>query len=546
MRTFSAPILLFSFLVVLCSQPSLASGQDWLYTVQEGDSLWTIGKQNLKSMRYWRKLVDLNGLKEPFYLRPGTTIRIPFEWVKEGASAAKVVAVSGQAVVIRNNSATETPAVVNMFLWHNDRIRTATQAGATLQFSDGSEVLLQEDTEVVVGKLMRYGAGGMTETNLRLESGRIHQKVVPASGPGSRFEIKSPSAVAAVRGTEYRMSANGDGSSQTEVLGGAVRLESFGETEGLDRGYGAVTFSDKKPLPPTKLLPSPDLALLPREIATVPFLLDIPAIPGARSYRIQIAMEKNFTSLLFDKTFPGTNLWGPDIPNGFYFLRINGIDENGLEGLYAIHRFKMVAHPVPPIPLSPRVDAVVANCQPTFLWSQREKTKSYSFQLADNDQFTSVQTEAADDPQYRLQKKLAPGVYYWRLASVDHTGHMGPYGEPQSFRCPPPQPDMSSAKLNKKEMVYRWPDVKVAVRYRFQISQNDDFIRTLVDEELVESQFNLGKLAPGTYYIRVATITSDGFIGPYSLPQMVVVDAPPPNPLVVAGSVLLMIAILLL
>ncbi|PIE64558.1 MAG: hypothetical protein CSA26_07395 [Desulfobacterales bacterium] len=543
-----AAIIFFLFSAFFCLQPPLLLSQDWIYTVQEGDNLWKIGKKNLKSMRYWRKLVDLNRIDDPVHLQPGSTIRIPFDWLKKGASMARLIAVSGEAVVFRNKGVTPIKAVVGMFLWSNDRVQTVTGSNVTLKFADGSEVLIQAESEMVIGKLMRYGATGMTETNLRLESGRIHNKIIPVSGPGSRFEIRTPSAVAAARGTEYRIGTAPDGSSWTEVLAGAVWLDSSGETDRLERGYGSITFPDKKPLPPIKLLQAPDLSKLSEKICKIPFPVKIDSIPGARQYRMQIAADHHFRSLLFDKTFPGTNLWGPDLPNGVYFLRINGIDNNGLEGLYSVHRFNMVAHPVPPTPLSPVIDAVMEDCQPTFRWSQSKEIKRYHFQLADSDRFSTLLTDVTNlnEPEYRLQEQLSPGRYHWRLASLDPLGNLGPYSDPQQFRCLPPSPDMSNAKLDKDGMVYRWPESKTADRYRFQISRDEAFTNPFVDEELVEPQFNLHVLPPGTYYLQVATITPDGFTGPYSLPQMVVIESPPPHPLVVAGSVLFTIVIILL
>ncbi len=544
----TALIVFFLLSALFIFQPPLVLSQDWVYTIQEGDNLWKIGKKNLKSMRYWRELVDLNRIDDPAHLQPGSTLRIPLDWLKKGASVARLIAASGEVVVFRNNSDAPIKAAVGMFLWSNDRIQTATESNVTLKFADGSEVLVQAESEMVIGKLMSYGTTGMTETNLLLKSGRTHNKVIPSSGSGSRFEIKTPSAVAAVRGTEYRISADPDGSSRTEVLAGTVWLDSSGETDKLKRGYGSIAFPDKEPLPPMKLLPPPDLSTLPEKFSQIPFPIKMEPIPGAEYYRMQIAADNNFSSLLFDQRFSGINLWGPNLPNGVYFLRINGIDKNGMEGFYGTCRFNMAAHPVPPVPLSPAIDEVVESCRPIFRWSQRKGIEHYHFQLADNDLFTTLLTNETnlDSPKYRLQDKLSPGVYYWRLSGITPSGYEGLYNEPQQFRCPPPRPDMSKASLDKQKMVYRWPYSKTGARYRIQISQDETFTTLLIDQELVEPKFDLHVLNPGTYYIRVATITSDGFTGPYSLSQMVIVESPPPHPLVVIGTVMFMVVIILL
>ncbi len=550
MRT--VPVIIQALLLIVLSaclmRPSLVFGEEWVYTVQQGDNLWKIGKKNLRCMRYWKKLADLNQIEDSLHLQPGSKIRIPVEWLKKGASVARIAAVSGGAAVIRNNTESETTAAVGMFLWSNDRIQTAAGSNVTLEFADGSKVLVQAESEMRLGKLMRYGSTGMAETDLFLKSGRTHSKIIPRSGPGSRFEIKTPSAVAAVRGTEYRVGANPDGSSRIEVLTGSVQLDSSGATDRLKNGYGLITFPDHKPSPPVKLLPPPDLSKVNKKIFKVPFPIKLQPIPEANSYRMQIASTQDFNSLLFDRTFPGINLWGPDLPNGEYFLRVNGIDDIGLEGLYSIHQFTMEAHPLPPVALSPAADAVVESCQPSFHWSQPKEAEHYHFQLASDDDFTTLQTniDNHNQTQYTPREQLNPGVYYWRLASVNPSGIEGPYSVPQKFRCPPPSPDTSDAKMDTKEMVYRWPGSKTKNRYRFQISRDKAFSRPFIDQELTEPKFNLQTLTPGTYYCRVATITPDGFTGPFSTPQAVTVPSPPPHPLLVTGSLLLVLAIVLL
>ncbi len=543
MRTVSGivPVL---FLIVLsvcfCVRPSLVRSEEWIYTVQQGDNFWTISRKNLRSVRYWRKLAALNSVGDSARLLPGSTIRIPVEWLKKGASVARIIAVSGEAVVLRNNTETEIAAVAGMFLWGNDRVQTAAGSNVTLKFADDSEVLVQSESEIVLGKLMRYGSTGMTETNVLLKSGRTHNKIIPRSGPGSRFEIKTPSAVAAVRGTEYRVGSKPDGSSRIEVLAGSVRLDSSGVTGRLKNGYGSITFPDYKPLPPIKLLPPPELSRIGKEIFQVPFPLKLQPVPGASCYRLQIAATRDFCPLLYDRTFRGTNLWGPDLPNGEYFLRVNGIDNIGLEGFYSIHRFHIAAHPLSPVPLSPAADAVMENCQPHFRWSRPKEAEHYHFQLAKDEGFTSllVNVDNLEQPQYSVRKQPLPGSYYWRLASVDSAENQGPYSAPQKILCPPPGPDMSAARLDMEQMVYRWPG-STKNRYRFQVAHDEFFSRPFINQELAEPEFSLQALTPGNYYCRVATIAPDGLVGPFSTSQSVTVDSTLANPLLsIGGSIL--------
>ena len=50
-----------------------------LYTVRTGDSPWRIAQQQLGDGRRYQEIIELNGLKEPYPIHTGQTLRIPKE-----------------------------------------------------------------------------------------------------------------------------------------------------------------------------------------------------------------------------------------------------------------------------------------------------------------------------------------------------------------------------------------------------------------------------------------------------------------------------------
>lgn len=250
--------------------------------------------------------------------------------------------------------------------------------------------MLQDNSKLKLEKLVGYGTTGLAKTKARLEKGRTENKVTPKSGPKSRFEISTPSAIAAVRGTEYRLSAEENGESKAEVIKGEVGVNSFGVSEVVPKGFGTITYSDHKPLPPVKLLEPPNLTGFSSKITRVPFPLTIKTLKGAVQYRMQISKNEAFDGLIFDTTFSSAKIWGPDLVDGNYFLRIRGIDARGLEGLGSIHPFVMDAHPLPPLQLAPVKDAFVLEPNPTFKWSEPMDVASYRFQLAQDERFEQL------------------------------------------------------------------------------------------------------------------------------------------------------------
>jgi hypothetical protein len=176
------------------------------------------------------------------------------------------------------------------------RLRTGPNSSATLQFSDGTRVLLLPETELSISRAVRFAAGGGTVVRLDLIQGSIENLVRPRDGRGGRFEIQTPAAIAAVRGTEFRVGA-APGAARTEVLGGLVELgNKFGREE-LKPGFGALVEAGKAPQPPTPLLPAPNLSDVPQLVERLPLDAPIPPIPGASAYRTLAASEISFASV---------------------------------------------------------------------------------------------------------------------------------------------------------------------------------------------------------------------------------------------------------
>jgi len=536
-------VLLILFLI---NVPDVFS-QEWKYTVQPGDNLWSLSKKHLKSMRYWKKLVDLNNVQDPLNIPPGTTLLFPMEWLKSGSSVGVLAELTGEATIIERNTGRNIEARKGMFLWDNDILRTAADSNATLQFADGSKVLVQADSELKMENLMRFGETGMADTKVRLQSGRTHNNIIPRKGPGSRFEISTPSAIAAVRGTEYRISAEDNGESKAEVLTGEVGVASSGASQVVPEGFGTISFSDREPLDPVELLPPPDLSGFPSTITRVPFPLKLKLVDGAQQYRMQIARDEAFSTLLFDTTFPNGNIWGPDLPDGNYFLRIHGIDERGLEGMDSIHPLSIDAHPIPPLQIQPVAEAVLEEATPSFQWSEPQDVSGYRFQLAGDEHFKQLIIDQSSliKTLFTPDQEIIPGVYYWRVATVNKKGKTGPFSDPQQFRRTPPSPDMSDAKLDTKEMVFRWRQGEPGQTYKCQVSRDTSFSNTLVDAEVTDPQYSLKSFDSGSYYIRVAVIDSDGYAGPFSPYQTIKVPDPPPHPLTFIVPVIFILIILL-
>jgi len=91
------------------------------------------------------------------------------------------------------------------------KIRTQPQSTVDLFLDiNGPVVRVTENTEVGLDKLSfdKTGSDSVIETQLDLKSGRILGRVHKLAA-ASKYEVKTPVGVAAIKGTEYDISANG-------------------------------------------------------------------------------------------------------------------------------------------------------------------------------------------------------------------------------------------------------------------------------------------------------------------------------------------------
>ncbi|MCU7371795.1 FecR family protein [Paucibacter sp. O1-1] len=136
------------------------------------------------------------------------------------APACEVLAVRGEA-----RSADRALAVGDR-LEPGAELRTGTDGRVRLRFGDGSTLVVGDRT---VLKIERFEPAPR-RAGLLLESGLIGQKVEPAVG--GAWEVRTPTAVTAVRGTEFIVEVGGDLATEVQVRSGKVEVEALQSAAG--------------------------------------------------------------------------------------------------------------------------------------------------------------------------------------------------------------------------------------------------------------------------------------------------------------------------
>lgn len=192
------------------------------YVVKPGDTLIGLASRYMNRPGDYRVVQKANRVAQPTRLRPGSQLNIDPNLLKSTPIAASLSAFTGPVTVETNGQ--RAPARVGMPLSEGQVISTGPGAFATFELEDASRVTLPSNTRVRISKLRQVMINNAPQRVFQLDQGKSTISATPTETPGARFEVRTPVSVSAVRGTEFRVGANGDGA-QTEVLKGAVGVD---------------------------------------------------------------------------------------------------------------------------------------------------------------------------------------------------------------------------------------------------------------------------------------------------------------------------------
>lgn len=505
--------------------PADAALPEWRYTLRPGDTLIGLAQRYLARSSDWPRVQRLNSIADPYRLVPGSSLRIPLTWLKQTPAPAVVVAVSGRATATPPGE-TAHAARVGESLYAGAQLATAADSSVTLRFADGSILILQPNAQLALDTVSVYAGGGMADTRLRLQQGRAEVGANPRRAPGSRLQIITPSAVAAVRGTRFRVGADAR-VTREETLEGAVALDAAGRSVTVDAGRGAWAEQGRPPQPPVALLPAPDASGLPARLDALPLTFDLPPLPGAVRWIGQIAPDARFEQVLLEKESDAPPLRFADLPDGDYVLRVRAADAQGLQGRDAVHAFTVDARPFPPFPTGP--GARVRQATPALQWSAVAGSDAYRLQLARTADFAAPLADVRDAAiQWQPPRPLDPGEYYWRVASIAGDD-VGPFSAPQRFVFDPlpgaPAVNDAAPVFADGALAMTLPPPPPGLRYELQVSSDAERTRILWQGESRDGVMRAAPVAAEPVYLAARLVEADGAAGPFVVRRL---DAPPP------------------
>ncbi|MBD3293432.1 MAG: hypothetical protein GF393_10945 [Armatimonadia bacterium] len=119
-------------------------------------------------------------------------------------------------------------------------VRTGTDGAVTLNWVDGSRIRLAPDTSIKVRKCSLNTSTKQTTSLFDLDAGRIWVRVLSALGGKTKFEVRTPTATAGVRGTVFSVAVDDGGQTSVAVYEGEVAVDAEGGTATVASGQQAT------------------------------------------------------------------------------------------------------------------------------------------------------------------------------------------------------------------------------------------------------------------------------------------------------------------
>jgi hypothetical protein len=325
-----------SLVLLAAGAASAAESEDHLlYKLQPRDTLLSLVAQYMQGPDALAQLIKLNKIANPNTMPVGYQLKIPRSLIKYNPSTATVTRLNCRtitrlegesAVPVQSGDVLSEGAVV--------RIPAGCQLAVTLE--DASVLRMMSGAVIKLKTLRRNMLETSPEVRVELLDGRVEVDV-PRKRPGgdAPFEIRTPTSVAGVRGTEFRVGFDArQRNSQVEVLKGVVSAQGRADNaeQRANAGQGVPIEANGKARPVENLLTAPRFAQGQASGPGGDWTLSFSAPAEASQTVVRLSEDASFSFLYSEELLREPKLAVTDFGSRTVFQQWASVSATGITG----------------------------------------------------------------------------------------------------------------------------------------------------------------------------------------------------------------------
>jgi len=419
----SAFVAAFFFFTAFQAQ---AQQPEWIYHTLKHDTIWDICLKYTNKRGCWITLTKYNQIENDRAIPVNTPIRIPVGWLKTPLAVGSVVYVTGNAEYSQWGDQQYSKLISGQKVHLGGKVRTQKASLVKLLLHETNEVLIKENSELLLEKFSSAEEAVLQE-EISLKKGDAEAEV-NSGKVQNRFIIKTPAAIAAVRGTEFRISSSGE-QMRGEVLEGKIDVSSDTSKQSVPAGFGVAATKGEKILPPKALPAKPEMPKGPIT-SSLPATVTWGKVDKVSRYQASLTNGKG--QIIAVDSVDHNSVVYSSLEKDCYQVKVHGIDDEGFHGidnqvsLCIIDELAQAA-----IPDDGGLNDTGSGL--VLSWGKVPEADSYKVQMSSDEEFSNIIQELTTSETRAVFSKIKDQKVYFRTIAMDNQGRVAEPSNVQEY-----------------------------------------------------------------------------------------------------------------